>query len=540
MERKADVFQSALRGKPGRSLNIRGKLYLLIVSILVLNLLLTFFFGQTLLSRFYLLSKTRELKTFRAQIQTVFADDDKLSRIIGEAEKRNITALIFTMDEDQVSVVYFSRTTVPGAMMPRGNARDRLRYNPLLWITYAVNRQILEELADANTNDTIIQTHSDFSMHPGMAVTGPSMQLYSKINANTYLFLETPREYIEQTASFAVRYMLYISLGTLAVALILLAFAAKKITDPIRNMEKVADKIANLDFSEQCEVRNNDELGQLSDSINRMSKTLQENIGNLTVMNAMLQEDLVREEKTNQIRREFIANVSHDFKTPLSLISAYAEAVKDDLDRERHDGESSESMENEIKNRCDIIIAESAKMDKLVNQLLRLSLLENKMVRVDCAPFDLTGLIGEVIRKNQILLKSSKLTVRFQDTSERIGYGDYAKIEQVISNLFENAIKYARKETVIDVWVEREEKYTVRIFNETQRVDEIDPDLLFTSFYKGDFSRSLEDKSYGLGLAIVKAIVELHGNRCGAYRKDQGLVFWFEISVFPDDKEEPL
>jgi signal transduction histidine kinase len=402
-------------------------------------------------------------------------------------------------------------------MVNQGDAK----YNPIMWINSAKGSLVFDRL-ESDPSGVIIANQDDFSMQQDK-IGYRSILLYSQIKEGVYLFLETPREFIKQTADLAVRFTLYASLLTLLIALVLIAFISKKITKPILNMENVANKIANLDFNDHCRVESNDELGQLGTSINRMAETLQENIQRLTVMNAMLREDLAREEQTNKIRREFIANVSHDFKTPLSLITAYSESIRDqEQDRE------------ELNRQCDIILSESNKMDGLVNQLLKLSQLESKMITLQESMFDLTGSVEEMIYKYQILLKGKHLNLLFINREERIAFGDYAKIGQVLGNLIENAIKYTLEDGTIKIWITKEDKYIIHIYNESKEVSDIDPSQLFISFYKRDQSRSLEDKSYGLGLAIVKAIVELHGNQCGAYKEENGIVFWFEVQAYKE------
>lgn len=243
-------------------------------------------------------------------------------------------------------------------------------------------------------------------------------------------------------------------------------------------------------------------------------------------MNAMLREDLDKEAQTSRIRREFIANVSHDFKTPLSLIMAYSEAIRD------NENTLSPDEREELVKQCDIIISESGKMDEMVNQLLKLSQLEAKSVTLQESMFDLTSLIEDTIYKHQIMIKAKNINIEFADREERLAFADYIKMGQAFGNLLENAIKYSPANGTVKIWITRDGKYNVHIFNDAENIEDIDPDQLFISFYKRDQSRSLEDKSYGLGLAIVKGIIELHGNECGAYKENNGLVFWFEVKIF--------
>lgn len=509
-------------------LNIRGKLYVVILLILIFNMVTTTIFGQTLFGKLYTMGKNNELLSIQRQVKASYlSNSDLLSQQLNDAEKKNITILIFTIANEKATIEYFSRSAPLSDIMEKTmppNMMERSRYNPYMWINGAKTGNIIDQLDEQDSSKVLLSNQINFSMRQDGGPGNKSIQIYSKIKDGVYLFLETPQELISQTANMAVRYMFYVSLFTFVLALIILAYISKKITKPITNIQNVADKIANLNFAEKCVVESKDELGQLGSSINRMSDTLQENIHRLTVMNEALREDLKREEQTNQIRREFIANVSHDFKTPLSLITAYSEAVRD-------------QSNEELSKYCDIIISESNKMDGLVNQLLKLSQLENKMVVLNESMFDLTGLITETISQYQILMKAKNITVEFTDQQERIAYGDFYKMEQIIRNLLENAIKYSKQDGMIKIWITKEEKFKIHIYNEVDNADEIDTEMIFVSFYKHDQSRSLEDKSYGLGLAIVKAIADLHGNECGAYRDDKGLVFWIEIKEYKEYKE---
>ncbi len=515
----AGAFRRAAGAVRSGGIRIRGKLFLVILLILVFNLLVTFLFAQTLIGRLYTFSKTRELLSYQSRIRQSYTQDQAgLSGLIDEAEQKNITVLVFSMDGTSADIEYFSRNT---ALPQSPDNPARGRYDPLPWIRFAYENGYLTRL-EGGSGTITLATRSLFRAAPSPDIM--AINVFSALGSGHYLFLETPTAQIEHTAALGIRYMLFISLGTLAIALAVLAVVSRKITAPIIKAQQVANKIANLDFSEKCSTESGDELGDMGRSINRMAETLRENIHRLTYMNAVLREDLEREENTNRIRREFVANVSHDFKTPLSLIAAYGESIRDSL------GEGADPAG--LKEQCDIIIAESRKMDGMVNRLLRLSQLESGTVMLNRSMFDLNGLIGDVIQSGKILLKERGLTVAFEPGEEHIAYADHAKIGQVLQNLFENAAKYALPGSAIRITAEGETDFRVTVFNRIDTRPAEDPNDFFLSFYKGDTSRSLEDKSYGLGLAIVKAIVELHGSECGAYYTEDGIAFWFEVSSF--------
>lgn len=160
-------------------------------------------------------------------------------------------------------------------------------------------------------------------------------------------------------AGLAVKYNLYLSLLAFALMAIMSYFVARHITRPIEQISQATQRISQMNFSQQCQIHTRDELQILSENINAMALKLQDYIYQLELNQQLLEKDLQRETKTNQLRKEFIANVSHDFKTPLTLIRAYTETLRNQqLDPE------------EQQKYYDIILGESNRMSHLVTQLL--------------------------------------------------------------------------------------------------------------------------------------------------------------------------
>ena len=207
-----------------------------------------------------------------------------------------------------------------------------------------------------------------------------------------------------------------------------------------------------------------------------MADRLESYIGLLQQRNELLQKDLQRDEETNRLRREFIANVSHDFKTPLSLISAYAETLRED------DGENSQAVQY-----CDIIVEQVGRMNAMVNQLLNLSRLESKIVTLRRTFFSINDLIYSVLTDCRILMEKNGIHCQPLLTKELYVEGDYQLITNVITNLVENAIKYADNEKILRIHLEERNKLVrIWVFDTCDPVPEEVLQHLFDSFYKAD------------------------------------------------------
>ncbi|MFA6736466.1 MAG: HAMP domain-containing sensor histidine kinase [Saccharofermentanales bacterium] len=516
-------------------MKIRSKLFLIIMGILLLNLAVTYVFAGFFMEKLYTRSKTNELLEVQEDISREYdGSSDALSAQIEVAEQRNITVLIFSMSGRNAGIEYFSRNTdIPSGMgdMMRG------RYSPLNWINYAYNSGLLNQLSEAGGSN-VITLETDPLLRTAQSGSQRSLNVFSVMTGGKYLFLETPVEQIESTAMLGLRYMLLISAGTILLAAVVMIFVSQKISAPILEASNAANRIANLDFGVKCNIGSDDELGELGMSINSMADRLQENLERLTAMNALLREDLEREEESNRVRRDFIANVSHDFKTPISLIAAYGESVRD-MAGHADDPDKVKDIEEQ----CEIIISESRKMDDLVNQLLRLAVLESKAVVLTESVFDLDRMITEVVQNSGILIREKNLHVdlpgRKEEGSRKVR-ADRPKMIQVFQNLLDNAVRHSEEGAVIRINVEENAgdvsglSYRVKIYNDSDIKPGTDPNTFFASFYKGDDSRGLQDKSYGLGLSIVKAITDLHERECGAYTEGSGIVFWFDIQASAD------
>ena len=305
-------------------------------------------------------------------------------------------------------------------------------------------------------------------------------------------------------------------------------FISRKFTAPILELNDIAKKMSNLDFSQKYEPKDtDDEINTLGTSINAMSDKLEKTINQLTVNNTELEKDIERKSKIDEMRKQFISDVSHELKTPIALIQGYAEGLVENVNA---DDESRNFYAN-------VILDEANKMDRLVKQLLELMKLEYGKREFNNEIFDVVELIKEVIRKCNVMLEEDNVKVYFDCDKVIMANADAFYIEQIITNYLTNAIKYSKEvdgERRIDVNLilnTENNKIRVSVFNTGDNIDERELQKIWGRFYKLDSSRNREKGGTGIGLAFVKAIMNNYKNEYGAVNKPNGIEFFFELDM---------
>ena len=494
---------------------LKRKLFAIILFILIVNIVVLLFMGSTLIERFYIGNKQTELQRSAEKIRETYEQSsadfyDEIELI----ENENATVTLFEIDSNgSLAVKYHSRAgkdemrpwgDKPDMPVPRDDGMERFK------------KDMLDRLLRADDSYNI-RVEAPF----GRDDVDGSITLTTRLDDNLYLFMDSPRGYIKSSADLAVKYTAFLSIIILLIGSWLIYLAVDRMTKPIRNIQEVADKISRLDFSQNCPARGSDEIARLATSINNMSDELQSNISRLVEANDVLKSDLERQQQTEQMRRQFIANVSHDFKTPLTLMISYAEALS-----EQAHGEQAQEC-------CEIIIGEGNKLSAMVGRLLELSRLESGVARAEKSIFCLSEVLDESVRSLRILTEPRGIQVRRCLDEEFIVCADYTKIDQVVTNLFENAAKYAPKGAVVTLRAQRAgvDACRVSVENTGAQIPQEDISSLFDSFYRGDKARSNDGQSYGLGLAIVRGIMDAHGRPYGVENIEGGVRFWFELEL---------
>jgi two-component system sensor histidine kinase VanS len=314
-----------------------------------------------------------------------------------------------------------------------------------------------------------------------------------------------------------------------SVAAILLSLAwaflfSRYFTKPIVSMNNLTRELANLNFDHKLEINRYDELGQLAENINLMSDKLKASMEELKVKNEQLTKELEREKGLDAMRKKFVSDVSHELKTPLSIIQGYAEALK------------SPSVSNSPEKReyySDVIMEETSKMTKLVHDLLNLSQYTSGSFSIEASDFYIDELVQRVADRYKAIIEQKEINLE-TILEHRQVQADPLRIEQVINNYLNNAVSHIddnRQLVIIGKTLDTQDYYRVSVFNSGSHIADEDLEKIWIAFYKSDKARSRSEGRYGIGLSIVKAIMDLHKGRCGVNNVPYGVEFYFDISI---------
>lgn len=345
----------------------------------------------------------------------------------------------------------------------------------------------------------------------------------------TIFIMSMPIASIHESVELSNRFMGYVGLIALAAGSILVYFASKRVTSPILSLSSLSARMSELDFDARYTGNAENEIGVLGHSMNTLSEKLKQTIDELKNANNELQKDIEEKIRVDETRKEFIANVSHELKTPIALIQGYAEGLTEGM---AEDPESRDYY-------CEVIMDEAGKMNKMVKQLLTLTALEFGNDKPIMEEFDLVSLIKGVISSANILLQQKEAQVVFDTESPVMVRADEFKIEEVITNYMNNAMNHLDGEKRIEIRLEQKEKQVkVTVFNTGEPIPAEDIGKIWTKFYKVDKARTRAYGGSGIGLSIVKAIMDSHNQQCGVQNAENGVEFWFTLERSSKDDRE--
>ena len=485
--------------------SVRFKLFLTMCIVIAIIVLCLVAINSIVLKSFYLYSKTNTVTDLYKRINMYYNSNSTNNQIEDELRRiafnNNFDIFIETNEN---TIVFSTDKDLFTAIDILSNAKNYKNKDNLI---YSDEKVQIRKINDDSNNISYI--------------------LLSGILDNGYsLYISIPAVPIEESVQISNQALILIGIIILIISALMASFISKKFTTPIVQLNDITDKMAKLDFSQKYIPQNiDDEINELGKNINTMSDKLERTIKQLRENNSELEKDIEEKSKIDEMRKQFISDVSHELKTPIALIQGYAEGLIENVNTD----------EESKKFYAEVILDESNKMDTLVKQLLELMKLEYGKREFNNSSFNIVELINEVIRKCKVMIEEKNISIKF-DTQEEIKvYADDFYIEQVVTNYFTNAIKHTKEVNglkQIEIKIEKRDNDKVRIsvINTGDNIKEEHINKIWGRFYKEDTSRNRAEGGTGIGLALVKAIMNNYKNDYGVNNLDYGVEFYFELN----------
>lgn len=447
------------------SLKVQIWKYLSIFSIFILSFL--WLFQVLFLNKFYEFSKIKQLDNTINLIKESYNNNSLYNNIDNYAEDNGICIQIFT----DKKIIYDSQIFNKGCMPKNVDYRD-------VFIKSSLDKETYKLINPRFNNEVLLKA--------------------IKLNSNTYAFLSSSLQPLDGAVEIIKKELVIVSIMVLLFSFLIGYFISKKLSNPIEKINKSAKIMAQGDYENAYFFIDENIL-----ELNELVATLNQTNDELT--------------KIDELQKEILANVSHDLKTPLTMIKAYAEMVrdltyKDDIKREDN---------------LNVIIEETDRLNLLVNDIIELTKINNDLQNLNITEFDLVELINSII--NRFGIMDAKFV--FKNKLPIIVKADKIRIEQVIYNLIINAINYTGKDKKVIINLKENDKYVhVEIKDTGKGIDEEDLKLIWKRYYKVDKKYRREKKGSGIGLSIVENILKKHKFNYGVNSiKNKGTTFYFDI-----------
>ena len=481
-----------------RQLSLRLQYTFIFAGLMAGIIFLTIFLSSVFLPGYYKYSRLKDIR--KAYEMLISGDEYLYDKLDDMSLRNNVSAIILSEDS---SVIYSSIKS------------ERDIELVLLSIIFR-NPYGSQEIE-------IVEEAEDYSIRISRAEAGDYLEMFGRLNDGCTFLFRTPLESINEASAYAARFYILIGIACIIPGAILIYFVSGRISRPILNLSDISKRMVDLDFDARYEGRDAAEISLLGHNINTLSESLERSVSELKTANNELKRDIEKKEKAAKEHSDFISNVSHELKTPISLIQGYAEGLKEGV------SDDSESREYYL----DVIMDEASKMNNMVKQLLSLEQLESGEDIIEMQRFDLSEVVGACLQTASVLIRDAGITSEFAEKSGCFVWGDPYMTETVFENYLSNAIHYCKdagKGKLIKIsYIKYDKIIRVCVYNTGDHIPDDQMPKIWDKFYKVDKARTRAYGGSGVGLSIVKAIQTSIGQKFGAENVEGGVQFWFDL-----------
>ncbi|MBV7274948.1 HAMP domain-containing protein [Clostridium sp. PL3] len=487
--------------------SITLKLFIVTALVFIIFISSTLTIQSLFFGKFYISKKKSDLQNGVERLRSSYnksKDDQKTVELIKDFEDINNAKVVILTDSGKSKFV----------IRPGSEKIDNLRVRLIndLIKNWTAKSDVITNIKTNNKPMTIITERK-------LNETRYIISVVPNNSKDEIMFAVSSLQPVSEASSVIKEFYLYFFIGAIFLIIILSLIYSNMVTEPLVKLNETASKMANLDFTQKCDISRQDEIGNLANTLDFLSENLNESLTSLKKVNIKLAEDIEKERKIEKMRKEFVAAVSHELKTPISLIGGYAEGLKDDI-----------FEENEKEYYIDVIIDESKKMGNLVADMLDLSQLESGSFKLVKEEFFIDELIKTTMKKFLAVVNDKNIRMDINVIEKVKVFADWTRMEQVITNFITNAIRYTDENGNIVVSMEEiGDEVSVSVENTGKPIPKEEIDKIWNNFYKVDKSRARKLGGTGIGLAIVKSILDLHHGEYGVKNTETGVKFYFII-----------
>ena len=468
-------------GSPRRKSSIFLKLFCSVTLCVVLLLVFNWLLNSFVLVSYYQSAKEQSLRDAFTRVDSL---------LNGGSEQLE-TELYRLNGNENIKTIIWSRSTV--------------QYNFRVGETMQVQLPSL----DLENGTYVIQVSENERLQSN------DITLAGRFSNGYSVIMQTPIAAIEKSVDITNQFLLISGTVTLIIGVLLMLAVSRSFTRPIRALSRVAGSVARLDFSDRYTGRGHDELDELGNSINAMSQALENTV-------RQLQEDNERKTKESEARKAFIANVSHELKTPIALIQTYAEGLREGI-------ADDEEMRNSY---CEVIEDEAQNMSDMIRRMTTLMQLQTGDGSLSTAPFDWAAMARELLRRHAPQFEERGLTVEGPPEAQTAWVvGDASLIENVVSNYLSNALHHTGEGGTVRIAFTPLANGHCRlsVFNSGRNIPQEELSRIWEAFYKVDKARTRAYGGSGIGLSVVAAIMEAHHQAYGVQNHPGGVEFYCEL-----------
>ena len=505
--------------------SIKVRLIIILITLLSATILFSWVINKVFLEKYYESYKINRLGDTYTKVNSKYDADNISALSLGYeqlASKQNVSLYIFNGFSYSGGIIL--QTLFPTNMNEIQNRRlqsDIIEY-------YKKTLPNEEEVKSEKEATRLLVKTDKYSIyrHFDTRLEVNYIELYGILDAGDMIFIRSNYDNITESAMISSTFFAYVGAVSILIGSLIMYVVGVEFTKPILRLSQMTRDISNLNFDVHYNGKRQDEVGELGHSINVLSEKLEDTISSLKSANNKLKKDIKQKEKVEEMRQEFLSNVTHELKTPIALIQGYAEGLKDNI---QGDEESRQFY-------CEVIMDEAAKMNNMVKRLLSLSELEFGDSKLQFDRFDIISVLNSVVGSMNMVYKQKNVISKMSDVKSCYVWADEYLVEEVITNYVSNALNHVEEdsngEIIISICVKKSDSVVrISVFNTGKPIPEEAIDRIWDKFYKVDKARTREYGGNGIGLSIVKAIMNSLNKECGVKNWDNGVEFWFELDT---------